>query len=232
MDRSSLFPRLNDAVRLLVICAVLASSALWVQPAGAESAAISKGKVGGPPTIPLGKPDEGERTTPDLVIGRGRDFGGPVELVAYGWRSSGLGEAPQEGVCLWAEYISRHLVNFQSCLLTDESRPGGVIEINTGTQQVQPKNSRWTQIGGWLSPEVSAVRVSFHRPGRDGSFRAAAVVARVNGELQRMLKLPEPIGYYTVRVRGLLPRRLFTVQPVLEAGRLAAGVRNQVHALP
>lgn len=195
---------------------------IGVEPIGAEATARKVGIVGGPPTIPLGKPEEGERTTPDLVIGRGRDFEGAVELVAYGWRSRGPGEAPQEGICVSAEYIPRRETSFQSCLLTEESRAGGASEINTGTQQLQPKNSRWTQIGGRVSPDVSAVRVSFHRPSQDRSFRAPAVLARVNGELQRRLKLPEPMAYFTARVRGLIPRMLFSVKTAVGGGQFSS----------
>jgi len=162
----------------------------------------------------LGQPDEGKRTTPDIVIGRGRDFEGPVELVAYGWEMSEFAEAPQRGVCIWAAYLASREVVFQGCLLTEESRAGGAPETTTSTGKLQPRSERWTQFGGRISPDVSAVRVTFQRPHRGGNFRVNPIVARVDGHLRRKLKMPEPFAFFTVRVAGLVPPRMFEVKKV------------------
>lgn len=197
---------------LSIVCAVLVCLLAWVPASEAEEG--RDGDIGGAPTIALGPPDEGKRTTPDVVIGRGRDFEGPVELVAYGWEMSEFAEAPQRGVCIWATYLPSREVVFQGCLLTQESRAGGPQDVITSTGKLQPKSERWTQFGGRISPDISTVRVAFQRPHRDGRFRVHPIVARVDGDLQKELKMPEAFGFFTVRVAGLVPRRMFTVKPI------------------
>lgn len=202
----------------IAIVAALSCLALGSISVDAATADLKAADIGDPPTFPLGQPDEGEKTTPEYVIGRGRDFEGPVELIAYGWKSGGYGGPPQSGVCIWASYLLHEHPFFQTCVLDDESRAGGAVEVKTGTAQLQPKDSRWTSFGGRLAPTVAGVRVTFRRPGREKIFRVSPIVARVHGDLQRKLKLPQPIGFYTVRVAGLIPQKLFKVQPVGKSG--------------
>lgn len=222
MRRRPTWIRLDPSTLLVAFAALLCVLAL---PPRATAAEAKVGEIGGPPTIPLGAPDEGKRTTPDIVIGRGRDFEGGVELVAYGWELTGYAGPPQRGVCIWAAYLSSRELNFQGCVLTEESRAGGAVEVTTGTLKVQPRSERWTQFGGRVAPDVSAVRVTFRRPNRDGSFRVNPIVAQVDGALQQKLKMPEAFGLFTVRVAGLVPRRMFKVQPVRDIGQLWTGQR-------
>lgn len=190
---------------------------LMILALGAQQAAASttgRGEVGGPPSFPLGRPDEGERTTPQIVIGRGQEFDGPVELVAYGWRLADIDQPAEDGICIWSEYPATRETNFESCLTRGESS-GGIV---TGTQKLGPPGDRWTEFGRWLSPGVERLRVSFHRRGSRRLLRAQPVIAHIGGELQKKLKQPEPLAYYTVKVRGLVPRRAFKVEAVGGSG--------------
>ena len=206
--------------RTLIASAVLSIFALGASMAGAAPGAGRPGQVGGPPTVRLGKPDEGRRTTPELVIGRGQQFDGSVELVAYGWTEDEFDEPPQRGMCIWAEYASQEAPDFETCLTDGEARTGAAVEIDSGGGLVRPRRLSWTTIGGRLSPEVAAVRVSFHRAGSQKRFHAKATVAHVDGELQRKLRQAEAVGYFTVRVRGIVAARSFRVQAVDHDGRV------------
>ncbi len=176
-------------------------------------------QVGGPPTIALGPPDEGERTTPDLVIGQGHTSTGPVELVAYGWLAprDSLPSGPRKQLCIWAEHLPKE-ISFGMCgpLLDPEGRQK--ISIDSRIQALGKPAQRWAEIGGRLTPDVASVRVFYRREGHKAS--GMAVVAQVAGELQSKLHQPTPFGFFDLRIRGRVPWRSIRVQAYDDAGGL------------
>lgn len=189
--------------------------------ASAASISAGRGQVGGPPTVRLGPPAEGKRTTPALVIGRGKTFDGLVELVAYGWLAprDTVGSASRKQFCVWVEYPP------------DEISPGtcggpldpgyqGAVAIDDRIRSFGPPGSRHTEIGGRLSPEVASVRVSYRRGGSARTVRVAAVVAQVGGPLQAKLKQPLPFGYFDAKLRGTVPLATIGVEAFDASGQL------------
>ncbi|HVY77515.1 MAG TPA: hypothetical protein VG898_03315 [Solirubrobacterales bacterium] len=180
-----------------------------------------RGRVGGRPTIPLGPPDEGKRTTPDFVIGKGRTAAGPVELVAYGWLAprDSLPIAPRRQVCVWVEHLPREISpGFCGPLLAPDG--GRKIVIDDRVQALGKPAQRSTEIGGRLTPDVDSVRVSYRRNGR--KLSEMAVMARVDGDLQRKLHQPTSFGYFDLRVRGQVPWGSMQVQAYDRKGALLA----------
>jgi hypothetical protein len=163
-----------------------------------------RGHVGGPPTISLGRPDEGKRLTPDFVIGRGRTYRGPVELVAYGWLAprDAIPSSPRKQFCVWVEYLPAQ-VNPGTCNRALDPEYEGKIAIDDGVQALGPPGGRYTEVGGRLAPEVASVQVSYHR--RDHGLTVVdATVGRVTGNLQRKLHQPAPFGYFDATLPGLV----------------------------
>lgn len=168
----------------------------------AEGGSPGKGQIGGPPTIPLGPPDEGKRTTPDFVIGRGDRPAGPAELVAYGWLAprDSLPPGPREQFCTVIEYLPKE-ISPATCgpVLSPSNGPKAVIDSEIGA--LGRPAERFTEIGGRLTPDVASVRVSFRRAEHKRSS-VMATVAQVAGELQRRLHQPSPFGYFDVKILG------------------------------
>jgi hypothetical protein len=179
----------------IVAAAVLGVSAF----AAAASGLATKGHIGGPPTIELGPPEEGKRTSPALVIGRGRTAGGPAEIVAYGWE----GEPDQmpADYCVWVEQLPDEIL-FGECAAAPWR--AGTIGMEMKIQRIWPKPARATFIGGIVSPDVASVRISFRRPGSKRLFRVTPILAHVRGDLQRRLRQPAPFGFYYAYVNGLV----------------------------
>lgn len=67
-----------------------------------------------------------------------------------------------------------------------------------------PDFVRSTTVGGRVAPGAAAVRLYFHRPKRGKRRRVDALVAQVDGDLQRRLKQPAPFGFFYARVRGVV----------------------------
>jgi len=197
-------------------------AAIAVPLAGAATTSAGKGQVGGPPTLPLGPADEGKKITPALVIGRGRAYDGPVEIVAYGWRPPEDALSEGKEYCVWIEYPPDD-IEYGTCASPLEPLEGsGAIQVDSEVQLLTPKRLRWTNIGGRLTPDVATVRVFFHRHGSEKRFHLKATVAQVGGRLQQRLDQPAPFGYFNVKVRGLVPFRSFRVQ-ALDAGGQVIG---------
>lgn len=196
------------AISTIILAAVLSSAVAFASP--------GKGEVGGPPTIPLGPPDEGSKASPALVIGVGSALERTVELVAYAWKApadlAGAGD-----FCVWAEQPPSE-VEYGTCA----SALGGAspIAIDMQTQLVVPKRARFTAIGGRIAPEVAAVRLYFHRHGSQKRSSVEAILGRVDGELQRRLKQPAPFGFFYAKIRGLVRFSAFKAQALDSSGRV------------
>ena len=202
---------------IVVLVVSLTVSAIASAGMGSAAMASQRGQVGGPPTIALGPPDEGERTTPDVVIGRSDTPIGAVELVAYGWLApqDSLPASPRKQLCIWVEHLPKEISPGMCGPLLD---PNGdqKIAIDDQIQALGKPAQRWTEIGGRLTPDVASVRVSYRRAGRKAS--GMATVAQVAGELQRKLHQPVPFGYFDLTIRGLVPWRSIRVQAYDSAG--------------
>ena len=190
--------RAGPVVAIVAVTAVLGFMVL------ASLAMAAQGQVGGPPTIALGPPDEGKRTTPDVVIGRGDTFGGPVELVAYGWRAphDAIPSSPRKQFCVWVEYLPEE-ISYGTCnRALDPSYEGKVI-IDSRVQALGPPGQRYTEIGGRLAPGVASVQVSY----ASGDHKLSVVnatVAQVTGSLQHKLHQPAPFGYFDAKIPDLV----------------------------
>jgi hypothetical protein len=212
-------------MRLKVWGAILVLLVVAAIPvARAASSSARKGQVGGPPTIPVGKPDEGRKVTPAFVIGRGQSYDGPMEIVAYGMRDS---EVPGKEYCVLLEYLTTQDVEFGICGVDPREPLSGnnEIQIDSQIQLISPKRLRWSEVGGRVAPNVAQVRVTFHRHGSSKLFHSNAIVAQVSGALQQKLGQPVPFGFFDARVRGLAPSRSFHVQ-ALDANGNVVGSDN------
>jgi len=192
----------------------------------AVAMAAQRGQVGGPPTLALGPPDEGKRTTPDLVIGRDDTFAGPVELVAYGWLAprDSLPSGPRKQLCIWVEYLPKEIDPGMCGPLLD---PNGEqkIAIDDQIQALGKPAQRFTEIGGRLTPDVATVRAFYRRDGRKVS--SLATVAQVTGRLQEKLRQPVPFGYFDLKIKGLVPWHSIRVQAYDSAGAIVGSAGGQ-----
>lgn len=170
----------------------------------AVAMAGQRGQVGGPPTLALGPPDEGKRTTPDLVIGRTDASLGPVELVAYGWLAprDSLPAGPRKQLCVWVEYLPKEISPGMCGPPLDPEGDQEVV-IDDRIQALGRPVDRFTEIGGRLTPDVETVRVFYRRNGQ--KVDATATVAQVSGTLQKRLRQAVPFGYFALKIRGLVP---------------------------
>ena len=185
----------------------------------AVAMAGQRGQVGGPPTLALGPPDEGKRTTPDLVIGRTDTSLGPVELVAYGWLAprDSLPAGPRKQLCVWVEYLPKEISPGMCGPPLDPEGDQKVI-IDDRIQALGRPVDRFTEIGGRLTPDVETVRVFYRRNGQ--KVGATATVAQVSGTLQETLRQAVPFGYFALKIRGLVPWHSIRVQAYDSAGAL------------
>jgi hypothetical protein len=211
----------------------LMASAIASTESGSVAMAGQRGQVGGPPTMALGPPDEGKRTTPDLVIGRSDTPAGTAELVAYGWLApkDSLPPAPRKQLCIWVEYLPKEIDPGMCGPLLDPSGDRKIV-IDDRIQALGKPPQRWTEIGGRLTPDVASVRVSYRRNGRKAT--GMATVAQVAGKLQRRLRQPVPFGYFDLRIRGRVPWHSIRVQAYDSAGAVlgTAGSGSSSVALP
>jgi hypothetical protein len=183
------------------------------------AAAAQQGQVGGPPSIALGPPDEGERTTPDLIIGRDDTSLGTVELVAYGWLAppDSLPYGPRKQLCVWVEHLPREI---SPGMCGPPLDPSGdqKLAVDDQIQALGTPAQRFTEIGGRLTSDVTSVRIFYSHNGREVSH--AATIAQVAGELQRKLHQDVPFGYFDARVKGLVPWRSIRVEAYDSTGVL------------
>lgn len=211
--------RLSGIRSRMGIGLVLAVALFAVAILAAVALAGQRGQVGGPPTVALGPPDEGKRTTPDFVIGRGNTPNGAVELVAYGWLAppDSLPPAPRKQLCVWIEHLPKEISPGMCGPLLDPEGAHEVI-VDDRIQAMGKPAQRWTEIGGRLTPDVASVRVLYRRDGR--TFASMATVAQVTGELQHKLHQPVPFGYFNLRIQGRIPWRSIRVQARDSAGAI------------
>jgi hypothetical protein len=189
-----------------------------MSPQDAMPDSPAKGEVGGPPSIPLGPPDEGKQMTPAVVIGRGTTFGGAVELVSYGWLAP-RDSAPPGGrnqFCIWIEHLPDE-ISPGTCDAALDPRGGREIAIDDVIHGLGSAAQRFTEIGGRVSPDVASVRVAFRRPG-NRSYTVAAVVGQVAGELQAKLKQSAPFGYFAAKIHGLVSLKSIRVRALDASG--------------
>jgi hypothetical protein len=212
--RRSTGTRTRTAHYLALVVAVLIAAILIPVAVAAQ-----RGQIGGSPTIALGPPDEGKRTTPDLVIGRGDTRAGAVEIVAYGWLApkDSLPASPRKQLCIWIEQLPKE-VSPGMCGPTLDPNGDQKIVIDARIQGLGTPAQRFTEIGGRLTPDVASVRAFYRRDGRE--VASVATVAQVAGELQRRLHQSVPFGYFDLRVRGLVPSHSIGVQAYDDAGAI------------
>lgn len=199
------------------ITVVAAPVLLLLAACAVALASPGKGEVGGPPTVRLGPPDEGTQTSPSLVIGVGSVVDGPVQIVAQGWE--GEADSPPADFCVWIEQPPDD-IQFGTCGLALERGGRRSVAVDMDVQTVAPKSARATSVGGRISPDVTAVRLYFRRPGSRKRHRVNAIVAQVDGELQRRLGQPAPFGFFYAKVRGLIPFGAFRAQALDASGRV------------
>ena len=168
--------------------------------ATAASISAQKGQVGGPPTLPLGKADEGKKVTPALVIGRGPTYDGHAEITAYGWQPPADDPTGGKQFCTWIEYPPDE-IEFGTCGPAETPPPNGVIDIDSESKIVGgPAKDRWSRASGLITPKVAKVRVTYRRGG--AKKHANAVVGQVTADLQKKLDQPARFGYWDVKLRG------------------------------
>jgi hypothetical protein len=185
----------------------------------AATSSATKGQVGGPPTLKLGPEDEGKKTTPPIVIGRGPTYGGHAEIVAYGWKPPpGGGQDGKKHFCIWVEYPSTDDIQFGTC--AEAGQPESDVEISSETQQISPKSARYTEVGGLASSDVATVRVTYRRAGK--TKHAKVTLATVTPDLQAKLDLPEGFGYWDTKVKGLVPFKSYKAKGFDSQGKLLA----------
>ncbi len=203
-------------MRMRLFAAVFCLVAAIAAPlAVAASSSAGKGQVGGKPTLPLGKPDEGTRTTPDVVIGRDPTFDGHAEIVAYGWKPTPDQVDGKKHFCIWVEYPPDD-IQFGTC--AESGQPASDIEISSEQQAISPKSARETEVGGLISPDVASVRVTYRR---DGQLKHAKVtLGKVTRKLQGKLDLTDGFGYWDTKAEGLVPFKSYKARAFDSQGKL------------
>jgi hypothetical protein len=150
-------------------------------------------------------------------------LGRSAELVAYGWKQPS--DSLPADFCIW---VGRppDVNEFGTCA-SALSGTTGAIAIDMQIQAIAPKAARATTIGGRIAPEVAAVRLYFRRRNGAKRHRVDALVAQVNGDLQRRLKQPNPFGFFYVQVRGLVPFKSFKAQALDPSGNVIGTAGRQ-----
>jgi hypothetical protein len=199
---------------------IAAAVTTLVVAAGAQAAA----EVGGPPTLDLKRCFREIRPCGDpIVIGVGRDFVGPIEIIAFTSRL---------GLCIEVDIVREGGAG--SC--PGDIRPPEGKAISANGVSVSFGRLRYTQVEGSVSPNTAVVRVRFRRK---GEIRVArGVVAQVTGELQQRLEEEAPFGVYEATIRGCVPTKrirlaaLDATGNVLDRKRLRRGSRRQCDRTP
>jgi hypothetical protein len=208
-SRPTLLATLTLALALIV-CAVCVAPLL---------AAPAKGQIGGPPTRPLGPPDEGTQTTPALVIGRAAQPKGHMEIVSYGVRASAGSPSPQE-LCTWIEFVPGESI-FASCgELAELRQEERVVKVELFGGVIAPKDERSTELGGLIAPNVASIRLRPLGRGRAKPFDARIAVTQVRGGLRKKLRQPAPFGYFFAQIKGRVPGSAIEVRAYGASGNL------------
>lgn len=180
--------------------AVVGAIALGAAGAVAQPAA----EVGGKPFVrpPV---DEGKRISPALIIGLGKAFNGPIQLVAFGWKAPPDEAGGRHQYCVWIESPPQRDPSFGACRNPRHRPANGQFTIDDMSQLIRPKSQRYTEIGGALAPDVADVRVSYESP--QGTRTVPSTVGQVKGSLQHRLRQRAPFGFYVARIPGLVKFR-------------------------
>ena len=205
-------------VRVSLIVAILVLSVAAGSASGATGSA-AKGEIGGPPTLQINRFPSFERnkpTSPVLVIGKGKAYDGPVEIVAAD---------SKVGFCTFVEYPRSHDGNGGGCGFEPLPILGRAIEVTGGAGLIYPAGNRYTSIEGPLRPDVASVRVYFHRHGHKQRFQSRGLVAQVSGQLQAALNQEQPFGYFSVKVRGCVATRAFRAEALDASGNVIGSAK-------
>jgi hypothetical protein len=172
-----------------------------------------QGEIGGRPSTRLTPPDQGKQTTPALVIGRGRLFGGPVEIAGAGWSAPQYFETPGDGqLCVWVEYLAEKSTSSTCGPVAQTASGKETVYIESFREGMGAGTPREAELTGSLAPGVASAQVSFRRHGSRRVSHVKAVVAVVGGDLQERLKQPASFGYFAVKVRGQLIARSLRIR--------------------
>jgi hypothetical protein len=172
-----------------------------------------QGEIGGRPSTRLTPPDQGKQTTPALVIGRGRLFGGPVEIAGAGWSAPKYFETPGDGqLCVWVEYLAERSMSSTCGPVAQTASGKETVNIESFREGMGTGVPREAELTGSLAPGVASAQVSFRRHGSRRVFHAKAVVAVVDGALRERLEQPAPFGYFAVKVRGQFVARSLRIR--------------------
>jgi hypothetical protein len=170
---------------------IAAASALGCLAFATGAGAVAA--VGGPPS------DDYERCvgflrpcTDPVVIGVGRHFNGPVEIVAF--QSS-------YGLCI---DIDQRRGGGGSCAGSPLPPHGDAIFASG-----YGRGGDASQVSGELRPAVARVAVRYRRAGQ--MRRSRGLVAQVAGELLEKVGEPRPFGFFEATVRGCVPPQRFRV---------------------
>lgn len=168
------------------------TGALIIALATVSGMAYADGEVGGPPTSDFDRCSRELKPCGDpVVIGVGRHFNGPVEIVAF---QSSL------GLCIEVDVLREGA----SGTCPGEIHPPRGKAISAGGFSISlSRRSASTQVVGAVTPAVAAVRVRYRRQGRPK--RATGLVAHVEGELQQRLEEEAPFAVFEATVRGCVP---------------------------
>lgn len=185
---------------------------------GAQSGSLvelkrRKGEIGGRPSTQLTPPDQGKQNTPAQVIGRGHLLGGPVEIAGAGWSAPKYFETPGDGqLCVWIEHLTERATSSRCGPVAQTASGKGTVYIESFSEGMGTSRPRETELTGSVAPGVASLQVSFRRHGRRRIFHTKAILAVVDGELQKSLKQPFPFGYFVVNVRGQFIARSLRVR--------------------
>jgi hypothetical protein len=185
-------------------------------PAGAGLLAVlaigtAAAEIGGPPTAdfqhcdrllrPCGQP---------VVIGEGRTFAGPVEIVAF---------TSSAGLCIEIDVV--RISGTGHCPGPIHPRVGNAISSSgTGVSFGKP---RYTEVVGAVVPGTATVRVNYRRNGQ--TKQAAGIVAQVDGELQQRLQEPAPFGVFYAMVRGCVAAKRIRLAALDASGTVLGRTR-------
>jgi hypothetical protein len=173
------------------------------QPASLVKKRKRKGEIGGRPSTRLAPLGDGKQTTPALVIGRGALLGDPVEIAGAGWSAPKYFETPGgDQFCVWIEFLAERSTSSMCGPVAQTASGKETVYIESFGESGGTGRPREAEITGSLAPDVASVQVSFRRHESRRTSHGHAVVALVNGELQKSLKQPAPFGYFVTKVRG------------------------------
>jgi hypothetical protein len=175
--------------------------------------AYATAEVGDPPTLDLKRCFKDIRPCGDpVVIGVGRHFNGPVELIAFQSRP---------GLCIEIDILREG--GGGTCPGAIHPPEGQALSTSGGS--VSFGRSKYTQIEGAVTPGAAAIRVRYRRKGEIRETNA--VLAQVAGELQQRLGEEAPFGVFEATVRGCVPIERFRLAALDTSGVVLGRTRSR-----